>query len=81
MKKFTKGQKVRVVSPEAPVASERPTGIKVGDIVTIDKIFPENVYSLEEDKGMFFWHSDWLEPLQSDLTSFIYSLKDGDGNA
>ena len=88
-KHFNPGDKVRIVSPEAPVVEEK--GFKslndkiglfqelhVNDIVTIDEYHAKgDYYKIKEDDGFFMWMPKWLGPVGSDITNFINSLPEG----
>lgn len=74
--KFKSGDKVRVVSPNAPTkeyfekayskpGSTKAAPVKLNDIVTIKSIYGvaygRNVYRIIEDGGVFLWDEDWLQ--------------------
>ena len=87
--KFKPGDKVHVVSPNAPTKEyfekvyNRPivgTPIKLNDVVTIKSIhgtpYGRNAYRIIEDEGIFLWDEDWLqyESSQSKLTGFLNNI-------
>lgn len=85
-KHFNPGDKVRIISADAPVVEEK--GFKslndkiglfqelhVNDIVTIDEYHAKgNYYKIKEDDGFFIWMACWLGPCTSKLEEFINSL-------
>ena len=87
-KHFNPGDKVRIVSSEAPVVEEK--GFKslndkiglfqelhVNDIVTIDEYNAKgDYYKIKEDDGFFMWMPNWLGPCTSKLKDFISSLQE-----
>ena len=88
--KFKPGDKVRVVSPNAPTkeyfekvyrdVSPKAAPIKLNDVVTIKSIYGvthgRNIYRIVEDEEIFLWDEDWFqyESAQSELTSFLNGI-------
>lgn len=80
--KFKPGDKVRIISAEAPVVEAKGfedliQELHVNDIVTIDEYHEKgNCYTIKEDDGFFIWMACWLGPCTSKLEEFINSLSE-----